>query len=68
MVKILTVRTSLLSAFPVRMSYNVNVRFEPADASIDDSDQLNFRAVIDSEDVGYDSVETGADLENVPSG
>lgn len=57
-----TVKTSRRSALPVRMSYRVNVRSVPVDARMDDSDQLNLRAVMDSVDVGNRRVDTGADL------
>lgn len=41
-----------LSAFPVRMSYKVNVRSEPILASTEDSDRLKRRAEIVSVEVG----------------
>ena len=44
--------TTLRSAFPVRISYSVNVRSEPVVANTEDSDRLNFKAVIVSVDVG----------------
>jgi len=44
--------TTLRSAFPVRMSYNVNVRSEPTLAKTDDSLILKRTAVIVSVDEG----------------
>ena len=58
----LTESTRRRSAFPVRMSYRVKVRSDPAEARILDSDQLNLRDVMDSVDVGNVNVDIGADL------
>lgn len=55
-------RTSRLSAFAVRISYSVKVLSVPVVASTEDSDQLNFRAVILSVDVGKLRVDIGEDL------
>ena len=41
-----------LSAFPVRMSYKVNVRSEPILARTEDSDRLNRTAEMVSVEVG----------------
>lgn len=52
--------TTRRSAFPVRISYSVNVRSEPILARTDDSLMLNRTAVIVSVDVGNVRFETGA--------
>jgi hypothetical protein len=52
--------TTRLSAFPVRMSYKVNVRSEPMLASTDDSAILKRTDVIVSVEVGNVRFETGA--------
>lgn len=51
---------TLRSAFPVRMSYNVNVRSEPMLASTDGSLRLKRTAVIVSVDVGKVRLDIGA--------
>ena len=43
--------TTRRSAFPVLISYKVNVRSEPIEARIDDSERLNRMADTVSEDV-----------------
>ena len=52
--------TTRLSAFPVRMSYKVNVRSEPMLARTDDSAILKRTDVIVSVEVGKIRFETGA--------
>jgi hypothetical protein len=52
--------TTRLSAFPVRMSYKVNVRSEPMLARTDDSAILKRTDVIVSVEVGNVRFETGA--------
>ena len=52
--------TTRLSAFPVRMSYKVNVRSEPMLARTDDSAILKRTDVIVSVEVGNVKFETGA--------
>ena len=52
--------TTRLSAFPVRMSYKVNVRSEPMLARTDDSAILKRTDVIVSVEVGKVRFETGA--------
>ena len=52
--------TTRLSAFPVRMSYKVNVRSEPILARTDDSAILKRTDVIVSVEVGNVRFETGA--------
>ena len=52
--------TTRLSAFPVRMSYKVNVRSEPMLARTDGSAILKRTDVIDSVEVGNVRFETGA--------
>ena len=52
--------TIRLSAFPVRMSYNVKVRSEPILARTDDSAMLKRTDVIVSVEVGNVRFETGA--------
>ena len=52
--------TTRLSAFPVRMSYKVNVRSEPMLAKTDDSAILKRTDVIVSVEVGNVRFETGA--------
>ena len=52
--------TTLRSAFPVRISYNVNVRSDPILARTDGSLKLNRTAVIVSVDVGKVRLDTGA--------
>jgi hypothetical protein len=54
---------TLRSAFPVRMSYNVNVRSEPMLARTDDSLRLKRMAVIVSVEVGKVIFEIGALLQ-----
>lgn len=54
--------TTLRSAFPVRMSYNVNVRSEPILAKTDDSLRLKRIAVIVSVDDGYVRFDIGVRL------
>lgn len=49
-----------LSAFPVRMSYNVKVRSVPILARTEASDMLNRTEVIVSVDVGKERSEMGA--------
>ena len=56
---------TLLSAFPVRISYSVNVLSEPMLASTDDSLILKRTALIVSVDVGKVRFDTGALLEKV---
>lgn len=58
----LTFITTLLSAFPVRMSYSVNVRSEPVLARMLDSERLKRTEVMVSTEVGNVRLETGADL------
>ena len=55
-----TCMITLRSAFPVRMSYNVNVRSEPMLARTDDSLRLKRTAVIVSVDVGKVKLDIGA--------
>ena len=55
--------TTLRSAFPVRISYSVNVRSDPMLARTDDSLKLNRTAVIVSVDVGKVRLDIGALLE-----
>jgi hypothetical protein len=57
--------TTLRSAFPVRISYNVNVLSEPMLASTDDSLILKRTDVIVSVDVGKVRFDTGALLEKI---
>ena len=52
--------TTRLSAFPVRMSYKVNVRSEPMLARTDDSAILKRTDVIVSVEAGKVRFETGA--------
>lgn len=52
--------TTRLSAFPVRMSYKVNVRSEPMLARTDDSAILKRTDVIVSVEFGNVKFETGA--------
>lgn len=52
--------TTRLSAFPVRMSYKVNVRSEPMLARTDGSLMLKRTALIVSAEVGNDRFEIGA--------
>jgi hypothetical protein len=54
---------TLRSAFPVRMSYNVNVRSEPMLARTDDSLRLKRMAVSVSVEVGKVIFEIGALLQ-----
>ena len=56
----LTCMTTRLSAFPVRISYSVNVRSEPILARTDDSARLNFTAEIVSVEVGKVRLDIGA--------
>lgn len=51
------------SAFPVRISYNVNVRSEPTLARTEDSERLNLTTDTVSVDVGNVRFEIGALLE-----
>lgn len=55
--------TTRRSAFPVRISYRVNVRSEPMLANTDDSLMLNRTDVIVSVDVGKVRFEIGALLQ-----
>lgn len=57
-----TWKTRRRSAFPVRISYKVNVLSEPVDANTDDSDKLNFNAEMVSVEVGKLRFITGVDL------
>jgi len=59
--------TTLRSAFPVRISYNVNVLSEPMLASTDDSLMLKRTEVIVSVDVGKVRFDTGALLAKISS-
>ena len=52
--------TTLRSAFPVRISYKVNVRSEPILARIDDSLKLKRTAAIVSVEVGKVRFDIGA--------
>lgn len=56
--------TIRLSAFPVRMSYNVKVRSVPILASTEDSDILKRTEVMVSVDVGKERSEMGALLKS----
>jgi hypothetical protein len=58
----LTCMTKRRSAFPVRMSYNVNVLSVPADASIEDSERLNLIEVTVSLEVENVMLDIGAVL------
>ena len=57
--------TTLRSAFPVRISYNVNVLSEPMLASTDDSLMLKRTEAMVSVDVGKVRFDTGALLEKI---
>lgn len=57
--------TTLRSAFPVRISYSVNVLSEPMLASTDDSLILKRTELIVSVDVGKVRFDTGALLEKI---
>ncbi len=57
--------TIRLSAFPVRMSYNVKVRSVPIPARTEDSDILKRTEVMVSIDVGKERSEIGALLKSV---
>ncbi len=58
-----TCMMTLRSAFPVRISYNVNVRSEPMLARTDGSLRLKRTAVIVSVDVGKVRLDIGALLD-----
>ena len=58
----LTCMITLRSAFPVRMSYSVNVRSDPTLARMDASDKLNRTEVTVSVEVGNVRFEIGAVL------
>ena len=53
---------TLRSAFPVRISYNINVRSDPTEASTEDSDGLKRMDVTVSVDVEYVRLDKGVDL------
>lgn len=55
-----TCMTTLRSAFPVRMSYNVNVRSVPILARTDGSEALKRTSVIVSTEVGNVKFDIGA--------
>lgn len=57
--------TTLRSAFPVRISYSVNVLSDPMLASTDDSLILKRTELIVSVDVGKVRFDTGALLEKI---
>ena len=54
--------TTLRSALPVRMSYKVKVRSDPAEASTEDSEGLKWIDVTVSVDVEYVRFDSGLDL------